>query len=229
MIVLGQALSSQGAIQESIQYLKYAIDRGFTDWNRIESDPLLEKLRRSKEWEGAKISLKQKLLIPLESNVVGVITDLGPNTIVVYLICPNRKLVTFSEGDYDIEKKLYFGKWSLNQNRLELVTEKKCFAEGQGKAVVNHNDQPTYKSYRYVGCKTKDKKNSDLASTDFTLSKSSFAALFRQYYGEEFEVDGIGYRYHKFTNGFPIQCKDNFIPKSVKDLELETRQYLKAY
>ncbi|PJZ57392.1 hypothetical protein [Leptospira barantonii] len=228
LYLISAAYSAEGKSQESLTFLKYATDRGFSDLERIENEPLFENLRKLKDWKDLKRSLTTKILNYSPSNLTGVITVLGPNNVVVHLLCPNQKLVTYSTHDYDVSKKVFLGDWSIVKNNLSLNINQRCFAKGVGKAHLNHNEQEVYDSYKFVGC-VKSSREPEEIPGDLSFTKSALAALFRPYYGEEFEVEGIGPRYHKFTNGLPTQCKDNFIPKSMNDLTIETKQYLKAY
>ncbi|ALE40352.1 hypothetical protein KQY10_00845 [Leptospira interrogans] len=228
LYLISAAYSAEGRIQESLMFLQYAIDRGFSDLERVENEPLFESLRKGKNWKDLKQSLKTKMLNYSPSNLTGAITDLGPNSIVVHLLCPNERLVTYSRHDYDASKKVFLGNWSIIKNKLSLDINQKCFAKGVGKSRLNHNEQEVYDSYEYVGCVKSSREPKEILS-NLSFTKSDLAALLRPYYGEEFEVEGIGFRYHKFANGLPTQCKDNFIPKSMNDLTIETKQYLKAY
>ncbi|EKO32383.1 hypothetical protein LEP1GSC163_1385 [Leptospira santarosai str. CBC379] len=225
---ISAAYSVEGKIQESLTFLRYAIDRGFSDLERVESEPLFENLRKGKDWKSLKQSLKTKTLTYSSSNLTGVLTDLGPNSIVVHLLCPNQKLVTYSERDYDVSKKIFLGDWSIVRSELSLNINQKCFAKGVGKVHLNHNEQEVYDSYKFVGCMKSSSESEEILG-DLSLTKSELAALFRPYYGEEYEIEGIGLRFHKFDNGLPKQCRDDFVPKSMTDLTIETKQYLKAY
>ncbi|UOG39969.1 hypothetical protein MAL08_19685 (plasmid) [Leptospira noguchii] len=225
---ISAAYSAEGKIQESLTFLKYAIDRGFSDLERIENEPLFENLRNVKNWKNLKQFLKTRVLTYFTSNLTGAITDLGPNSVVVYLLCPNQKLVTYSKHDYDVSKKVFLGNWAILKNKLSLNINQRCFARGVGKARLNHNEQEVFDSYQFVGCVKSSSKPEEIPG-DLSFTKSDLAALFRPYYGEEFEVEGIGFRYHRFANGLPKQCREDFIPKSMTDLTIETKQYLKAY
>lgn len=105
---ISAAYSAEGKIQESLTFLRYAIDRGFSDLEHVENEPLFQNLRESKDWKNLKQSLKTRMLTYSISNLTGVLTDLGPNSVVVHLLCPNRKLITYSENDYDVSKKNIF-------------------------------------------------------------------------------------------------------------------------
>lgn len=126
------------------------------------------------------------------------------------------------------QKKIFLGDWSIIKNKLSLSMNQKCFAKGVGKARLNHNEQEVYDSYKFVGCIKSDSESNEIPG-NLSFTKSDLAALFRPYYGEEYEVEGIGLRFHRFDNGLPIQCKDDYVPKSNNDLTIETKQYLKAY
>ncbi|WP_225913627.1 tetratricopeptide repeat protein [Leptospira yasudae] len=229
LYLIGAAYSAEGKIQESLTFLKYAIDRGFSDLERVENEHLFENLRKSKGWKDLKRSLQTRILNYSPSTLTGAITFFGPNNVVVHLLCPNQKLVTYSERDYDVSKNVFLGDWSINMNHLSLNINQRCFAKGVGKARFNHNEQEVYDSYKFAGCIKSSSPPEEIPDGDMLFTKSDLAALFRPFYGEEFEVEGIGFRYHKFSNGLPMQCKDNFIPKSMSDLTVETKQYLKAY
>lgn len=229
LYLISGAYSAEGRMQESLTFLKYAIDRGFSDLERVENEPLFENLRKSKDWKNIKQSLKAKILRYTPSNLTGAITVLGPNSVVVHLLCPNQKLVTYSERDYDVSKKVFLGDWSILKNNLSLNINQRCFAKGVGKAHLNHNEQEVYNSYKFVGCIKSSSPPEEIPDGDMSFTKSDLAAMFRPFYGEEFEVEGIGFRHHRFVNGLPKQCTDNYIPKSMDDLTIETKQYLKAY
>ncbi|EMN74085.1 hypothetical protein LEP1GSC100_0115 [Leptospira interrogans serovar Bataviae str. UI 08561] len=229
LYLISALYSTEGKSQESLMFLKYAIDRGFADLERIENEPLFENLRKVQDWKNLKQSLKVKILNYSTSNLTGAITILGPNSVVVHLLCPNQKLVTYSERDYDVSKKVFLGDWSIIKNNLSLNINQRCFAKGVGKEHLNHNEQEVYNSYKFVGCIQSSSPPEEIPDGNMSFTKSDLAALFRPFYGEEFEVEGIGFRHHKFANGLPKQCKDNYIPKSMSDLTIETQQYLKAY
>ncbi|EKR16758.1 tetratricopeptide repeat protein [Leptospira interrogans serovar Pyrogenes str. 2006006960] len=219
LFYISECYSRLGDQNRSLQFLQYAVDRGFDDKNRIIKSKDLEKLHESAVWKENEKKILNSIIKLSEDNLVGIVSDAGPSSITLYYLCPKNRLVLYKEPDaYYTEREIFYGNWKIEKDGVVLNINEKCFASGRGKESETIEGAKTFEKYEFSGCVSESSKKSELY-----FDRAEIASFSRPYYGQqENEATGVGLEYKKFKE-IPKQCELNFQPTSIEEITLETK------
>ncbi|WP_225740537.1 tetratricopeptide repeat protein [Leptospira interrogans] len=219
LFYISECYSRLGDQNRSLQFLQYAVDRGFDDKDRIMKSKNLEKLYETSIWKDNEKKIFTSIIKLSEDDLIGIIRDVGPNSATFYYLCPKNKLVLYKEPDaYYTEREIYYGNWQIEKDGLILNINEKCFASGAGKERETIEGVKTYEKYEFSGCVSEFTKKSK-----YHFDKTEIASFSRPYYGQlENDATGVGLEFRKFKE-IPKQCELDFKPTSIEEITLETK------
>ncbi|AGS80665.1 tetratricopeptide repeat protein [Leptospira phage vb_LkmZ_Bejolso9-LE1] len=219
LFYISECYSKLGDQNRSLQFLQYAVDRGFDDKDRITKSKDLEKLYETALWKENEKKILMSIIKLSEDDLIGIIRDVGPSSMTLYYLCPKNKLVLYKEPNaYYTEREIFYGNWKIEKNKVVLNINEKCFANGSGKESETIEGAKGYDKYEFSGCISESAKKSKLY-----FDRAEIASFSRPYYGQqENDATGVGLDFRKFKE-IPKQCELDFKPTSIEEITLETK------